>query len=183
MPTRRYDPIEYEWTDTNMPIVLQQKIALISWNKVIYFVGGSLHRKVSDYVACYNFRSNRMTHVTPLTLPTERLGVTIIKGYPCIIGGKYWGNIPEMVQLYEPLTDEWEEFIGPTKSRYEFGILTLANCIYVIGGGRVRDDSEDSPTSKSVECFDIEREEWKFVSPMTAGRYYSDAQHSVGTFT
>ncbi|XP_072034674.1 kelch repeat and BTB domain-containing protein 8-like [Amphiura filiformis] len=61
---------------------------------------------------------------------------------------------------YNHIRRRWAEVAPMLQGRADFGLVHLNGCLYAIGG------MNDWEILKSVECYDIAKDEWHFIDPM-----------------
>ena len=64
------------------------------------------------------------------------------------------------VYRYNHIRGRWVEVAPMLQGRADFGFVHLNGCLYVIGG------MNDWEILKSVECYEIAKDEWHFIDPM-----------------
>ena len=91
-------------------------------------------------------------------MPTARTGVSAVElnGIVYVMGGiDAQGNVLDVVELYDPVTDSWENGPSLRTPRYNATAVVFDGDIYLIGG---RDTS--NMALKKVERFDVSDNDW-----------------------
>ncbi len=134
-----YDPTLDRWIKRkDMPSPRHGHSAVVFDNKILVLGGeGEGFGKLTT-VEEYDPKTDRWNKRSPM--PTQRafLGVAAVGGYVYAVGGRVRGAPP--VERYDPKTNQWTRLAPmPGSLRNRFGIATIADKIYVLGGERQDD--------------------------------------------
>lgn len=118
------------------------------------------------------------TSLPPMPIARAGLGLAGAAGKVYAIGG--YSLDPQavdtavadnLVQVYDPLVNQWQTSADPggpppmPTKRYGFGVASLADRIFVVGGRDARGN-----TVQTVEVFDPSTRSWSTLAPMPTAR-------------
>ena len=99
----------------------------------------------------------------------------VLGGWLYVMGGEQrWDDnyeILKAVERYNPVRNVWEAVADMNTLRYGCAAAVLDGKLYVLGGESYGDPVYDSGYLASVECYDVERNEWKLVGAMNHKRF------------
>ncbi|XP_065878613.1 F-box/kelch-repeat protein At1g16250-like [Euphorbia lathyris] len=186
-----FDPSNNSWTYlTRIPNLLDNHVlknfALVSLNKSIYVIGGSLCQKdelgrnsndsdqvieVRLEVLRYDIVLNEWFECSPLKIPRYDFACTVSEGKIYVAGGKSDlenAKGTSTAEVYNPVTDEWSLLPEMSTLRYKCVGVTFGGKIYIVGGFAVGVDSDKSygMERSSAEVYDTEAGKWDLVAGM-----------------
>jgi DNA-binding CsgD family transcriptional regulator len=143
-----YDPRTDNW-ESGAP--LPQAIsayALADFEGQMYLFGGWDGEKALDVVYIYDPGMDEWREGTPMPTARYHAGAVALADKIVVMGGKNERDLLDDVHLYYPARDRngenpWEEDIDMPTARYDFGIASIYESVYVIGGFVVIDDNSN----------------------------------------
>ncbi|XP_037898567.1 kelch-like protein 5 [Glossina fuscipes] len=102
----------------------RQENAAVSYNGVVYSVGGS----ELNTAECYDPASKRWSYIAPMNYDLEDFGICTYNGLIYVLGGKF--NF--IVESYDPATNKWHlcQDIPVDMTLYSNRATVAENCIY-----------------------------------------------------
>jgi DNA-binding CsgD family transcriptional regulator/N-acetylneuraminic acid mutarotase len=133
-----YDPGRDQWQrQAPLPVAISG-YSLVAFEGRLYLFGGWDGNNYLDTVFVYDPGENIWSKRTPM--PTRRAfsGAAVVEGKILVVGG-YDGRIALTVsEIYYPERDgtstPWDKGPALPEGRYDMGISTLTDMIYVVGG-------------------------------------------------
>lgn len=178
--TEVYDPDTDTWTyKASMPRAVHSFGSAVLDGK-IYVVGGFTDSDYSEEMYIYDIATDMWTsiHYEIDELPAQRnyLGVAAANGKIYAIGG-YDSRIPgqpyeeslNTVEEYDPETGIWTTKSEMPIRNYSFGIASMNDKIYIIGGVESYEGAED--IIGAVYEYDPAADTWKNIVSMDSARY------------
>ncbi|XP_058467441.1 kelch-like ECH-associated protein 1B [Malaya genurostris] len=114
----------------------------------------------SDWVDRYNPISETWRPCSPMSVPRNRVGVSVMDELLYAVGGSAGTEYHNTVEYYDPELDRWTLVQPMHSKRLGVGVAVINRLLYAIGGfdGRER--------LASVECYHPENNEWSMVPSM-----------------
>jgi hypothetical protein len=158
-----FDPASNRWRRRRpMPTPRHGHAAVVVGAKVL--VLGGYGPSPLPTVEEYDPASDHWTNKAPMPAPRGFFGAAAAKGFVFAIDGRVRGDPP--VERYDPRLDRWQRLgamPGPLRNR--FGIATVAERIYVVGG----EAQEDRSVPLAVWCYDPAKEPAEAGTPNRIG--------------
>ncbi|KAL7865749.1 hypothetical protein SRHO_G00109960 [Serrasalmus rhombeus] len=106
----------------------------------------------------------------PMEVPRYQHGVALLGGFLYIVGGQSTYDTKgktavDSAYRYDPRFDRWLQVASLNEKRTFFHLSALKGKLYAVGG---RNASGEIDT---VECYNLSKNEWTFVSPMSEPHY------------
>ncbi|XP_058813598.1 kelch-like ECH-associated protein 1B isoform X2 [Topomyia yanbarensis] len=114
----------------------------------------------SDWVDRYNPISESWRPCSPMSVPRNRVGVSVMDELLYAVGGSAGTVYHNTVEYYDPELDRWTLVKSMHSKRLGVGVAVVNRMLYAIGGF----DGQDRLSS--VECYHPENNEWSMVPPM-----------------
>ncbi len=168
-----YDPRHDTWeTGAPLPQALNA-YALADFEGKMYLFGGWDGEGAVDTVFEYNIQNNSWHERTHMNVPSFDLGAVTLEDKIIILGGANGEDILDQAWGFYPSRDAdgetpWEDFLELPASRAGFGVASIYDTIYVIGGagdGKKKESGEwimtgeswiDLPTNRDYDSHQVE---------------------------
>jgi N-acetylneuraminic acid mutarotase len=134
---------------------------------IVLFLFLSVSLSTTTMVPCVLGAEDSWTTMEPLPTARSSLGVAVVDGKICVMGGSFGRGSLGNNEVYDPLTNSWTNKTSIPTPRIAFGIATVENKIYVIGGSPT-----GIPTTGVNEVYDPETDTWETKTPMPTSRTY-----------
>ncbi|XP_049823490.1 kelch-like ECH-associated protein 1 isoform X2 [Aethina tumida] len=118
----------------------------------------------SDWVDKYNPIKDQWRPCSPMSVPRNRVGVSVMDGLLYAVGGSEGNKYHSSVECYDPEVDRWQTVKPMHYKRLALGVAVVNRLLYAIGG------YDGESRHNSVECYHPENDEWTLVSPMQTRR-------------
>ena len=109
---------------------------------------------------------NRWSAIAPLNKPRDNHVLVVENEKLFVIGGQVEGRCSSTMEQLDNLDGNWKETKPLTVRRKWFAVVACDHFIYAIGGY----DDDSHTTQKSVERYDVAKNDWSFVSSMNEER-------------
>lgn len=129
-----YNPVTGEWDFLAPMKVPRSQMGIAILGNELYVVGGSSRQaEVLRSVEKYSFDEDKWTELAPLTHGRANPAVGAADGKVYVFGGdqSHESNFfraqvtLSSAEMYDPLTDTWEECISLPESRSEAGVIVI----------------------------------------------------------
>jgi len=134
-----YDPRRDQWErGTALPKPLSS-YALTDFEGLLYLFGGWDGEKAIPDVLIYDPASDSWRKGTPMTHPRYDAGAVSLIDKIILLGGRDEDTIFQSGEVYYPTRDvndekAWEAFVDLPSPRADFGVASIYDAVYVIGG-------------------------------------------------
>ncbi|KAJ8253430.1 hypothetical protein GJAV_G00212860 [Gymnothorax javanicus] len=135
-------------------------------------LGGVMRQQllVSRELRLYDEEAEAWHALQPMDTPRYQHGVALIGNFLYIVGGQSnydtkGKTAVDSVYRYDPRFDRWLQVASLNEKRTFFHLSALKGRLYAVGG---RNSSGEIDT---VECYNLSKNEWTFMSPMTERHY------------
>lgn len=131
-----YDPSKDLWTKISDIPTPRGGLGAVNVNGLIYTVGGYTKDGYTGVVEVFD-PTNRKWNVSKKQMPTPRsnFGIGVLNGKIYVVGGKNGdGNYSDVVEIYDPITDQWSKKEVQTEKRWGLQVVEFANDLNKIGG-------------------------------------------------
>jgi DNA-binding CsgD family transcriptional regulator len=134
-----FDPRQNLWkTGASLPIPISA-YALVDFEGLLYLFGGWDGEQALDVVYVYDPASDSWQEGEPMPAASQDLGAVAFENRIIVMGGQYAGESLDQAWTYFPSRDveggnPWEAFISMPAGCYDFGVASVYDTIYVIGG-------------------------------------------------
>ena len=134
-----YDPRNLTW-EAGAP--LPQAIsayALASFEGQVYLFGGWDGEKALDNVYIYDPVEDAWREGTPMPTARYDAGAAALADKIVVLGGRNGSGVVADAAAYYPSRDlngedPWGEFLDMPEARYDFGVASIYDTVYVVGG-------------------------------------------------
>ncbi len=157
-----YDPISDSWVKgTDMPLPRLEFHSCVFDDKIYVFGGLDATEKGLNRVEVYDPESDTWT--TLADMPTGRCAhscilkdslIYVLGGTPGV--GPYFDTALNVVEIYNPRTDTWEEGVEMPNGKSSFSATLFHEKLYTFGGCREFPDS----SLALFEIFDFSKNKW-----------------------
>jgi DNA-binding CsgD family transcriptional regulator len=134
-----YDPRQDSWeTGAPLPKAISA-YALTGFEGQIYLFGGWDGMRAVDDVFAYDPATDTWQEQTPMAIARQDAGAVALADKIVVLGGRNETGALKEAQTYFPSRDTngenpWAEFMDLPESRYGFGVASISDVIFVIGG-------------------------------------------------
>ncbi|EDO33930.1 predicted protein [Nematostella vectensis] len=123
-------------------------------NNKVYVFGGYGSKGPLASAECYNVKQDKWSSIRGMRIPRFQLAATVHGGLIYVLGGRDNDADLSSVEVYDPKAKTWsKEELNMLEARNDFGVVEQNGRIYCFGGRGVA----------TVECFDVEKKEWKTI--------------------
>ncbi|MBN3290913.1 KLH13 protein, partial [Polypterus senegalus] len=153
-------------------------------------VGGVLrqHLVVSKELRLYDEASENWKVLRPMDVPRYQHGLAVIGNFLYIVGGQSnydtkGKTAVDTVYRYDAHFNKWLQVASLNEKRTFFHLSALKGKLYAAGG------RNSTGEIASVECYNLQKNEWTFVCPMSephyghAGTVHGDLMYISGGIT
>ena len=145
-----YDPRRDKW-ETGSPLPKSiSGYALTNFEGNLYLFGGWDGDQAQDNVYIYDPILNYWYEGAPLPSPRSHLGTVALKEKIIVMGGNDGEEIYNQTWAYYPSRDAndedpWEVYIDMPEGRTDFGVASIYDSIYILGGisDQQKNDSQE----------------------------------------
>jgi len=147
-----YDPRRDIW-EAGAPLpAAVSAYALVDFEGEIYLFGGWDGNGASKAVFIYDPVSDSWETGTPMLVSAYELGAAELTDKIVVMGGRNADGALDSAEAYYPSRDAngeypWETFVDMPMSRYGFGVASIYDTLYVIGG---TGDDEESESGSGI---------------------------------
>lgn len=162
------DPVVNQWASIADMVQPRCMMGLCALDGCLYAVGGWVGAELGDTVEKYDPGSDtwRLMEGGRMTVGRYAMGVLGHEGLIYVIGGYNDLNSElDLVESYNPVTNEWTTLAPLHTKRAYVGVAVLHDNIYAVGGS-----NEKNPALQTVERYSIEENKWTDIPPLTIGR-------------
>uniref|UniRef100_A0A8C8BSW6 BTB domain-containing protein n=1 Tax=Oncorhynchus tshawytscha TaxID=74940 RepID=A0A8C8BSW6_ONCTS len=180
----------YQMMPFLQPSLQTERTRIRSDAKHLLALGGVMKQQlvVSRELRLYDEEIGHWRALRPMEVPRYQHGVALLGGFLYIVGGQSTYDTKgktavDSAYLYDPRFDRWLQVASLNDKRTFFHLSTLKGKLYAVGG---RNASGEIDT---MECYNLRRNEWTFVSPMVdphyghAGTVHGDLMYVSGGIT
>lgn len=142
----------------------------------IYVMGGHNGEVCHKSVERYDPSTNRWQKIPNLSNARRSAAGAVSNGKIIVVGGfsamEPSKAVEASCEVFDPNTNEWSLVTSPVIPRAACGIVSIDDIIYLFGG------QHEEHFMKTVESFDLKRNEWRDVATMPIDRQCSFHQAS-----
>ena len=162
--TQIYKPTLDEWKEVAPMKTGRAGHCAVVLQEHIYVIAGHNSKACHNSVECYDPSTDQWKRIPSISKARRFAAAATSHGKIVVVGG-YSDMSASLTteascEMYDPKTSEWSLVSSPAFPRAACGVVSLDNIIYLFGG---RNRECFMPT---VECFDVERNEWREVAVM-----------------
>lgn len=132
--------------------------------KHIYVIAGHNGTICHNSVECYDPSTDQWKTIPSISKARRFAAAATARGKIVVVGG-YSDVSPSLnteasCEMFDPSTNEWSLVSSPAFPRAACGIVSMDDIIYLFGG------RNEEHLMKTVERFDVQRNEWREVAVM-----------------
>uniref|UniRef100_A0A3Q2D9J3 Si:rp71-68n21.9 n=1 Tax=Cyprinodon variegatus TaxID=28743 RepID=A0A3Q2D9J3_CYPVA len=133
----------------------------------ILALGGVMRQQlvVSRELRLYDENTGYWRPLKPMDVPRYQHGVALLGGFLFIVGGESCFYLHNNAYRYDPRFDKWLQIASLNEKRTFFHLSALKGKLFAVGG---RNASGEIDT---VECYNLKKNEWTFVTNMVEPHY------------
>ena len=189
----RYDPSSGDWTAIRPMVHERCRFHLAAVGERLYAVAG-IGDELPDpgSCECYDIASNTWYEVAPTPRPVSQQAGAVLQERVVYISG---GLDPveeyplDQLTCYDPVHGVWEEKTAMLSPRCDHSMVALQHKLYVAGGWHTDSVTLNREIHSTVDCFDLETNQWNSITHMPTPRYHAsmvllaDHLYLIGGFT
>ncbi|XP_013388624.1 kelch-like protein 12 [Lingula anatina] len=168
----RYEKVLDKWIRVASMNTPRARHGMTTLDGVMYVLGGYDGQARVDTVEKYCPETNTWSFVQSLGVAVSRCQAVGFNGFLYVAGGVVdpSNQCTEMFQRYNPRIDQWETLAPMPQPACLSALLVARNQLYAVGG------TTDMVTASRQLClYDVERNRWSELSPMTETRFDAGA--------
>lgn len=174
--TRVYNPVLAEWKEVAPMKTGRAAHCAVVLQKHIYVIAGHNGTVCHNSVECYNPSSNQWRTIPSISRVRRFAAAATASGKIVVVGG--YSDMSSLTteatcEMFNPSANEWSLVTSPAFPRAASGIVSIDDIIYLFGGRNEED------YMKTVECFDVQRNEWHEVAVMPNNYQCSHLKASI----
>ncbi|XP_028846804.1 kelch-like protein 9 isoform X2 [Denticeps clupeoides] len=163
----------YQMLPFLQPILQTERTQMRSNATHLLVLGGVMRHQlvVSRELRLYDEEAGGIWRaLQPMDTPRYQHGVALLGGFLYIVGGQSTYDTKgktavDSAYRYDPRFDRWLQVASLNEKRTFFHLSTLNGKLYAVGGRNTAGEIG------SVECYNLSKNEWTFVSPMSEPHY------------
>ncbi|KAM9342787.1 kelch-like protein 13 isoform 2-T2 [Pholidichthys leucotaenia] len=162
----------YQMMPFMQPALQTERTQIRSDNTHILVMGGVMRQQlvVSRELRLFDENTGHWKALKAMDSPRYQHGVALLGGFLFIVGGQSTYDTKGKTAIdsayrYDPRFDKWQQVASLNEKRTFFHLSTLKGKLFAVGG---RNASGEIDT---VECYDLKKNEWTFVSNMLEPHY------------
>ncbi|XP_026151044.1 kelch-like protein 9 [Mastacembelus armatus] len=180
----------YQMMPFMQPALQTERTQIRSNSTHILALGGVMRQQlvVSRELRVYDEGTGHWRALKPMEVPRYQHGVALLGGFLFIVGGQSTYDTKGKTAIdsayrYDPRFDKWLQIASLNEKRTFFHLSALKGKLFAVGG---RNASGEIDT---VECYDLKKNEWTFVTCMVephyghAGTVHGDLMYISGGIT
>ncbi|XP_066562592.1 kelch-like protein 9 [Amia ocellicauda] len=180
----------YQMMPYMQPIMQTERTRIRCDTNYLVTLGGVMRQQlvVSKELRLYDEDTQTWKALKPMDVPRYQHGIAVIGNFLYIVGGQSnydtkGKTAVDSVYRYDPRFNKWLQVASLNEKRTFFHLSALKGKLYAVGG------RNSTGEIASVECYDLCKNEWTFVSPMGephyghAGTVYGDLMYVSGGIT
>lgn len=180
----------YQMMPFMQPALQTERTQIRSDATHILALGGVMRQQlvVSRELRLYDEKTGHWKALKPMEAPRYQHGVALLGGFLFIVGGQSTYDTKGKTAIdsayrYDPRFDKWLQIASLNEKRTFFHLSALKGKLFAVGG---RNASGEIDT---VECYNLKKNEWTFVSSMVephyghAGTVHGDFMYISGGIT
>lgn len=172
-----YDPATNRWSEKKDIPTGRSNFAMAEIENKIYVIGGDPFSPKNEV---YDVITDSWNSLHPILTPRQHISCAVVDGKIYVAGGLMnapgsstpakWSfdNITDKNEMYDPLTDRWEEKAPMPTKRHGAFMAAVNGKIYVIGG--MGNEKDIWRTLSTVEMYDPKTNKWETRKSLPAPR-------------
>lgn len=161
---RVYNPVLNEWKEVAPMKTGRAGHCAVVLQKHIYAIAGYYQSVCHKSVECYNPSTDQWQEIPSLSKARRFAAAAVSNGKIIVVGGfsamAPSQTIESSCEMFNPSTTEWSLVSSPAIPRAACGIVSFDDMIYLFGG------RHEGHLMKTVERFDVKRNEWRDIAVM-----------------
>ncbi|KAM4561865.1 kelch-like protein 9 [Fundulus diaphanus] len=162
----------YQMMPYMQPALQTERTQIRSDATHILALGGVMRQQlvVSRELRLYDENTGHWRALKPMEVPRYQHGVALLGGFLFIVGGQSTYDTKGKTAIdsayrYDPRFDKWLQIASLNEKRTFFHLSALKGKLFAVGG---RNTSGEIDT---VECYNLKKNEWTFVTNMVEPHY------------
>ncbi|XP_070784056.1 kelch-like protein 40b [Enoplosus armatus] len=173
-----YDRQSFKWGESE-PIPYQvYGHATISYNDVVYVIGGKGENKNCLRQMCaYDAKRFEWKELAPMKVARSLFGATVHKDRIYVAAGVTDTGLTDSVEVYDIATNKWSDFVVFPQERSSLNLVSLAGLLYAVGGFAMMplEDSDDIIPKEMNDIWRFDETERKWNGILREIQYASGA--------
>lgn len=180
----------YQMMPFMQPALQTERTQIRSDATHILALGGVMRQQlvVSRELRLYDEKTGHWRALKPMDVPRYQHGVALLGGFLFIVGGQSTYDTKGKTAIdsayrYDPRFDTWHQIASLNEKRTFFHLSALKGKLFAVGGRNASGEID------SVECYNLKKNEWTFVTNMVephyghAGTVHGDLMYISGGIT
>jgi len=143
----------------------RQGLATVSYDNLIYAIGGESDTQVSDIVERYDPAKNSWESRASKPTAVTEIHAALIGGVIYVPGGRLaTGLRTKITEVYDPIQDQWTAGVPLPKAVSAYALAVYEGKMYIFGGW------DGKQVVNSVFVFDPDENTWSESAPMPTAR-------------
>ncbi|XP_029981654.1 kelch-like protein 9 isoform X1 [Sphaeramia orbicularis] len=162
----------YQMMPFMQPALQTERTQIRSDDTHILALGGVMRQQlvVSRELRLYDEKTGHWKALKPMEVPRYQHGVALLGGFLFIVGGQSTYDTKGKTAIdsayrYDPRFDKWLQIASLNEKRTFFHLSALKGKLFAVGGRHASGEID------SVECYNLKKNEWTFVSNMAEPHY------------
>lgn len=163
----------YQMLPFLQPALQTERTRIRSDSTHLVVLGGVMRQQlvVSKELRLYDEEGDgTWRNLQPMEVPRYQHGVALLGGFLYIVGGQSTYDTKgktavDSAYRYDPRFDRWLQVASLNEKRTFFHLSALKGKLYAVGGRNATGEID------SVECYNLNKNEWSFVAPMSEPHY------------
>ncbi len=148
----------------------RSNLAVVSYENLIYAVGGQTAQGVTNALASYSPTADEWTSLAPKPIPVADIQAAVIGGRIYVPGGRLEdGAITAELEIYDPARNLWVEGAPVPAKRSAYSLVAFEGQLYLFGGW------DGHSYQNTVYRYDPLQDQWLEQTPMPTARGFSGA--------
>jgi DNA-binding CsgD family transcriptional regulator len=161
---------EIHWQEIPALPEARAGLALVSYEKNIYAVGGETVQGVTGSLEGYNLENGGWTQLSPKPVPVSEVNAAVIGGLIYVPGGRLAsGDRTDILEIYDPHQDQWEQRASLPAPVSAYSLVAFEGRLYLFGGW------DGERYTDQVLRYDPGQDDWTELSQMPTPRAFAGA--------
>ncbi|XP_017285605.1 kelch-like protein 9 [Kryptolebias marmoratus] len=162
----------YQMMPYMQPALQTERTQIRSDSTHILALGGVMRQQlvVSRELRVYDETTEHWRALRPMEVPRYQHGLALLGGFLFIVGGQSTYDTKGKTAIdsayrYDPRFDKWLQIASLNEKRTFFHLSSLKGKLFAVGGRNVSGEID------TVECYNLKKNEWTFVTNMVEPHY------------
>jgi DNA-binding CsgD family transcriptional regulator/N-acetylneuraminic acid mutarotase len=161
---------EIRWHEMSPMINGRSSLAVVSYEKEIYAIGGETLQGVTGSTEGYSMEDNIWRQLSSKPTPVAEVSAAVIGGLIYVPGGLLAsGERTDILEAYDPHKDSWEQRTPLPIQLSAYSLVAFEGRLYLFGGW------DGEKYSSRVFRYDPNRDDWSELSPLPTNRAFAGA--------